>query len=135
METFTPKKLRILISILFVTMCSVAQVNVTEDFETGNFPFTLWQDGGYNSPAQLNDTELATVTLPASSTTTYTIENNGTTVLNISSISSDNTDFTINGPVSTTVAPGSSTTFDVKSVLSLEIELMLRTVVPLFSMV
>ena len=46
METFTPKKLRILISILFVTMCSVAQVNVTEDFETGNFPFTLWQDGG-----------------------------------------------------------------------------------------
>ena len=265
METFTPKKLRILISILFVTMCSVAQVNVTEDFETGNFPFTLWQDGGDrcyldtnsavngnnsvrlknrsnsattytsdidltsytsvsisfdfkfsgcengddffveysensggtyttigtyalggsysnntiynvsipiidtgtteytstsrfrirgsgdrnndifyfddilitgstvtepeidvvdsdgdsindggdNSPAQLNDTELATVTLPASSTTTYTIENNGTTVLNISSISSDNTDFTINGPVSTTVAPGSSTTFDV----------------------
>ena len=46
METFTPKKLRILISILFVTMCSVAQVNVTEDFENGNFPFTLWQDGG-----------------------------------------------------------------------------------------
>jgi hypothetical protein len=46
MESFTPKKLRILISILFVTMCSFAQVNVTEDFETGNLPFTLWQPGG-----------------------------------------------------------------------------------------
>ncbi|RNC79838.1 MAG: choice-of-anchor D domain-containing protein [Winogradskyella sp.] len=68
-------------------------------------------DGGGNSPSGTNDTDFGTVT--TTSTITYTIENNGAATLTISSITSSNGDYTITGPVSSSVSAGGSTTFDV----------------------
>ena len=48
MKTITPtlKGCVLLICATLFSLSSFSQVNVTEDFESGSFPFTLWQDGG-----------------------------------------------------------------------------------------
>uniref|UniRef100_UPI00356B6063 choice-of-anchor D domain-containing protein n=1 Tax=Lutibacter sp. TaxID=1925666 RepID=UPI00356B6063 len=69
-------------------------------------------DASANSPSVVNNTQFGNVQLGLSSTKTYTIKNNGTSVLTISSITSSLGEFTLSG-VPTTVAAGSSATFNV----------------------
>ena len=56
MKTITPtlKGCVLLICTTLFTLSTFSQVNVTEDFETGNFPYALWQDGGDRCSRNVN---------------------------------------------------------------------------------
>ncbi|GAA4270708.1 choice-of-anchor D domain-containing protein [Hyunsoonleella aestuarii] len=79
-------------------------------FDDANNPIS---DGSTDSPAALNQTSFGSTDSLSPISTEYTIENNGSLVLNISSITSDNTDFAITIAPSSTVASSGSTTFTV----------------------
>ncbi|WP_411768817.1 LamG-like jellyroll fold domain-containing protein [Winogradskyella sp. A3E31] len=70
-------------------------------------------DGGGNSPTTLNSTSFGSTDTLNPISYTYTIENNGTGTLNISSVTSSNPDFAITVSPSATVAVGATTTFTV----------------------
>lgn len=79
-------------------------------FDDSNNPIN---DGSTNSPASLNQTLFGATDALTPISTTYTIENNGSLALNISSITSDNTDFAITVSPSSPVASGGNTTFTI----------------------
>ncbi|GGI58358.1 hypothetical protein GCM10011444_26670 [Winogradskyella haliclonae] len=72
-------------------------------------------DGGGNSPSLTNSTDFGNILITNSSAETYTLQNTGTSNLNITSIVSDNaTDFAVSGiTLPATITAGSSTTFTV----------------------
>ncbi len=68
---------------------------------------------GDTTPSTTDNTDFGLIAVGLSSVETYTIENNGTADLTISSWSSSNADFTVSTPGLTTIPVGSSTTFTV----------------------
>ena len=74
---------------------------------------TIITDGD-NTPSDSDDTEFDELDISAGPVThTFTIENSGDADLTISEITSDSTDFTVNGPLASTVSASGSTTFTV----------------------
>uniref|UniRef100_UPI003568D6B8 GEVED domain-containing protein n=1 Tax=Lutibacter sp. TaxID=1925666 RepID=UPI003568D6B8 len=67
-------------------------------------------DGSGNSPSVINDTEYGNVEIATSLAKTYTIENNGSCDLTISSITSSNAEFVVSS-VPVTISGGGSGTF------------------------
>lgn len=69
-------------------------------------------DGSIDSPSATNDTEFGNVSVGTPLAKTYTIENNGSCDLTISSITSNHTDFVVS-VVPASISGGSSATFTV----------------------
>ncbi|TWO30669.1 choice-of-anchor D domain-containing protein [Seonamhaeicola sediminis] len=79
-------------------------------FDDANNPIS---DGSTDSPASINQTLFGSTDALTPISTTYTIENNGSLTLNISSVTSDNADFAVTVPPASTVTTGGSTTFTI----------------------
>ena len=87
--TLTLKRFVLLLCTVLFTTLSYAQVNVTETFETGGFPFALWQDGGnrcnLDANSRVNGTNsVRTYRSGAPRATTFTSDINLTTYTAVS---------------------------------------------------
>ncbi|MDO6802750.1 choice-of-anchor D domain-containing protein [Wenyingzhuangia sp. 1_MG-2023] len=73
---------------------------------------------GDNTPDVLDNTNFGPMYSFTERTKTFTIENTGNSIVNISSVTSSNSNFTISSLLETTIGVGRSTTFDVTFVPS-----------------
>lgn len=81
----------------------------TQDIDVVDSGSNAINDGSTNSPSGTNSTDFGNVNVGSPSAITYTIENNGSCDLTISSITSDNADFVVSSVPGTVSANGTAT--------------------------